>query len=188
MFDDSQSSITAVAFGLHKLNAWGFFPEGFEFLDFVNKATDFGFFHFHCAKLDTLADGDSANDIDDLFAIFDRSLLKLLKSAAGRRYGLVDIVEEPGVAQRSAACSGARCEGCSRVGRAVGRLRPDLADDLFDNGANEVFVDLHGRLLPFIDVVFFEADGIDDADDDAVDWKFAGFGGEPCRASLGDQN
>ncbi len=98
MFDDSQSSITAVAFGFHELNAWGFFPEGFEFLDFVNKATDFGFFHFHRAKFDTLADGDSANDIDDLFAIFDRSLLKLLKCAACRRYGLVDIIEEPGVA------------------------------------------------------------------------------------------
>ena len=48
-------------------------------------------------------------------------------------------------------------------------MRADLADDLFHNGADEVFVDLHGALLTFVNVVFFEANSIDDTDDDAVD-------------------
>ena len=169
VFDDSKSAIAAEAFGFHELNTGSFFTECFEFLDFVYKATDFGFFHFHGAEFDALADGDTADDIDDLFAIFDGSLLELFERATGGCYGLVDIVEEPGVAQRSAVCSGARSDSWSRIRRAGSRLRSDLADDLFNNGADEVFVDLHGRLLPFVYVVFLEADGIDDADDDAVD-------------------
>jgi len=61
------------------------------------KTSDFGFFHFHGAEFDTLADGDTSDDIDDLLSIFDRSLLKLFESATGCCDGLIDVIEEAGV-------------------------------------------------------------------------------------------
>lgn len=64
----------------------------------------------------------------------------------------------------------------------------NLLDHLFDDRSNEGFVDLHGRLLTLVDVVFFEADGIHDADDDAVDRQFSRFGSESSAASLRDQD
>ena len=42
-------------------------------------------------------------------------------------------------------------------------------------------------LLAAVDVSLFDADGIDDADDDTVDREFACLGGKPSAASLRDQ-
>jgi hypothetical protein len=94
MFDYSEAAVAAVAFGFEEFDAWSFLAECFEFLDFVNETSDFGFFHFHGAEFDTLADGDTSDDIDDLLSIFDGSLLKLFESAAGCGDSLVDVIEE----------------------------------------------------------------------------------------------
>ena len=94
VFDDSESTVTAVAFRFQEFNAGSFLAEGFEFFDFVYETSDFCFFHFHGAEFDTLADGDTSDDIDDLLSIFDRSLLKLFESATGCCDGLIDVIEE----------------------------------------------------------------------------------------------
>jgi hypothetical protein len=138
MFDDGQAAISAVAFGSEEFDPGSLFAERFELCDFVFKPSDLGFFHLHRSEFLALADRDTSDDVDDLFAIFDRSLLELFESGSSRGDRIVDIVEQTRVTAIWVGRAGPREVQSWACG-----LAAHLADDLFDDRTDEGFVDLH---------------------------------------------
>ena len=134
-----------------------------------------------------MVDRDASDMVDDTAPIGDASFAELFKRGSRGSNSVIDIVEESKSSHRRTGRSsrGRRCT-LHRL------LASHFAENLFHDGANESFVYLHGCfetfLLTFVYVVFFDVDGIDDADDDAVDRKFAGFGSESCAAALRDED
>ena len=138
VFDDGQAAISAVAFGSEEFDPGGLFTEGFELCDFVFKSSDLGFLHLHRSEFLALADRDTSDDVDDLFAVFDRSLLELLESGSSRGDCIVDVVEQTRVTAIWVGRTGPREVQSWACG-----LAAHLADDLFDDRTDEGFVDLH---------------------------------------------
>ena len=163
--NNRQTEVTAEGHPLEKLDSGDEVATDFQLFDFVIETTDFGFCKLDGAPFLGFGDAHFANDLNGFTASGHSQIAKLFKGSVSGFASCAHFVVDA---------------KATLFGRGGFCFRLQTGEDFPHHFGDECFVNrchfLFG-LLGFIENFFCDIDGIDDSDDDCVDWRCFVLGG-----------